>query len=179
VDQRAEGGGADDEVIPETFCLTKVDRRRADQWRQMTLLAGRLNFGHLPLEDAFRNAAVSRNNAAHTASTDISSSELESQHRSAIAVALTFDALLSRSVFKIHRGIAGATAEPEIVVRGIHLRRPLEWEERIVSRATAVRVHRSSVDYAGALGRAAARNELVVVFDAAGIPERWWTSDIP
>ena len=31
MDQRAEGGGADDEVIPETFCLTKVDRRRQDQ----------------------------------------------------------------------------------------------------------------------------------------------------
>jgi hypothetical protein len=41
-----------------------------------------------------------------------------------------------------------------------------------------VRLHRTTVDHVGALGRAASRRELVVVTDGSGVPEQWWTSDI-
>ncbi|MEI6766364.1 MAG: HEPN domain-containing protein [Bacteroidota bacterium] len=73
----------------------------SDSWNKQTALASIIGITSLPLENSFTNAASRRHQAAHDTSSTIPIGDLIQYINEAIAIALTFDALLSHSKTKL------------------------------------------------------------------------------
>ncbi|HRF99870.1 MAG TPA: HEPN domain-containing protein [Bacteroidia bacterium] len=69
----------------------------SDSWNKQTALASIIGITSLPLENSFTNAATRRHKAAHDTSSSIPIGDLTQYINEAIAIALTFDALISYS----------------------------------------------------------------------------------
>jgi hypothetical protein len=69
-----------------------------DAWGQMTRVGARLNLVSLPLDETFRNAALRRHKAAHTAQADTPQTDLRQYVKEALAIAIAFDGLLRKAV---------------------------------------------------------------------------------
>ena len=73
----------------------------ADPWRKMTLLSSTIGLTSLPLDNSFKNAASRRHTAAHNTASTIPIQDLYQYIQEAIAIALTFDALISIAKIKL------------------------------------------------------------------------------
>ena len=73
-------------------------------WSEMDNLARRAGFGAISLRDDFRNAMLRRHAAAHNASHDAPVTDLQAYTLQAVAVAFSFDSLLSRACYRLRVG---------------------------------------------------------------------------
>lgn len=85
-----------DKVIGEILKCFNID----DPWKQMSTIASKIGLTGLPLVESFKNAARRRHKAAHVASANTPQNDISQYVRESIAIALSFDALLSKSIQK-------------------------------------------------------------------------------
>lgn len=150
-----------------------------DPWGEMTRLASRIGLIALPLEETYRSAALRRNRAAHVAHADTPQTDLVQFTREALAIAISFDALLSRALDRMHsidqaylRGTARISAA-SISLRSVRQDGTV-WRETTEGRATAVKVERNfDVLVPLARARAAGAKDLLVVYDTGGEIKSW------
>lgn len=73
-----------------------------DPWRQMSQIASNLGLtATLSLSELYRSAALRRHKAAHVAGADTPPNDIKQFVKEAFAIAITFDALLSKSIQKL------------------------------------------------------------------------------
>jgi len=150
-----------------------------DPWREMTKLASRIGLIALPLEETYRSAALRRNRAAHVAHADTPQTDLAQFTKEALAIAISFDALLSRALDRM-RAIDQAylRGTVRISAASISLRsvKPdgAVWRETTEGRTNAVKVERDFEVLAPlARARAASAKDLLVIYDIAGEVKSW------
>lgn len=71
-----------------------------DPWKQISTIASSTGLTGLPLVESYRNAARRRHRAAHVAATDTPQNDIAQFVRESFAIAIGFDALLSKSIQK-------------------------------------------------------------------------------
>lgn len=71
-----------------------------DAWNQMSSVSNSIGLSALPLKNSFDNAAFRRNKAAHDATANTPNLDLSQYVKDAFAIALSFDSLLCKSIFK-------------------------------------------------------------------------------
>jgi hypothetical protein len=81
--------------------------RVKDAWGNCDRLGKRMGFSSLSLRDDFQSAAQRRHAAAHRGSVEIALGDLQILPGQVLAIAATFDALLSRSAFHLVSGDQG------------------------------------------------------------------------
>lgn len=155
-----------DQVIKDVLKCFLID----DPWGEMTKLASRLGLAALPLDETYRSAAIRRHRAAHVAHADTPQADLVQFVKEAMAIAIGFDALLSRAItrMKAHdrRYLDGSTKveASSIAIRSV---KPhgAKWRETIEGRTTAVKIEDTKdALLATTRTRAAAGNDLLVVY---------------
>jgi hypothetical protein len=150
-----------------------------DPWGEMTRLASRIGLISLPLEETYKSAALRRNRAAHVAHADTPQTDLVQFTKEALAIAIAFDALLSRALDRMHcmdqsylRGTARISAAT-ISLRSVKQEGSV-WREMTEGRPTAVKVERDlDVLIPLARTRAAGAKNLLVVYDTGGEINSW------
>lgn len=155
-----------------------------DAWNQLGQVASRAGFHAVDLRTAFLGLARDRHAAAHEAQTDTPLLSVRSLARSALAIGLAFDVLLSRAGRLCHSGDAGYLAGQEISSDDIAL---IFVDDRGGSYAViaegSTRAHRvfSSVDEAlqAAVPFARVRSGVVVQRTRGHDPMSWYTTDLP
>lgn len=130
-------------TVKEILKCFKVD----DAWGQISQLASRLGLTALPLEETFKSAALRRHRAAHVAHADTPQSDLLQFVREAYAIAIGFDALISKafSLLSAHDrqylSQTGGVSSSSITIRTIKNDLGV-WKEFLEGRARAVKVAR-------------------------------------
>ncbi len=148
----------------------------ADPWREMTTICGHLGLGTYSLAQQYENAAKRRHKAAHVASADTPSTDITQFVKDAFAIAIGFDALLSKSIQKYRENLA-VHATPltasSIKVRTIKFH-DSKWKEysNLSTRAyrTSPSVTALNVD---AKRRSNSAKQLYVEFDENGVINNW------
>jgi RiboL-PSP-HEPN len=148
-------------------------------WGEMTRLASRLGLAALPLDETYRSAATRRHRAAHVANADIPQADLVQFTKEALAIAIGFDALLTRSLAMIQahdrRFLQGTikVSASSIVIRSI-THSDAKWRERVEGRAPAVKVEATSdAIVAVARPRAIAAKNLLVIHSSNSDLVQW------
>lgn len=150
-----------------------------DPWREMTKLSSRVGLIALPLEETYRSAALRRNRAAHVAHADTPQTDLVQFTKEALAIAMSFDALLSRALSRMHALDSGyLQGTTRISAASISVRSVKQdgnvWRETTEGRATAVKLERDlDVLVPLARSRAANTNDLLVLYEPGGEISRW------
>jgi len=116
-----------------------------DPWNEMTRIASRLGLVALPLQETFKSAAVRRHKAAHVAHADTPQTDLIQFIKEALAIAISFDALLSKAVSRLKKHDAkylrGDSLNASFVrIRMIKMDRGL-WKEFVEGRHRAIKVN--------------------------------------
>lgn len=150
-----------------------------DPWSEMTLLSSRLGITGLPLVDIYKNAAIRRHKAAHVAHADTPQNDLNQFVTDAFAIAIGFDALLSRALKKIKKndkkflnGLQLLTAG-DITIRTIKFDGRV-WREMLEGKNTAVKIEKIKEDLLlSSQVRSEHAGDLLVQFDTNGIVEYW------
>lgn len=165
-------------VIGDILKCFNVD----DPWRQMSQMASNLGLtATLSLSEVFKSASLRRHRAAHVAGADTPPTDLKQFVKEAFAIAITFDALLSKSIQKLlendddflRNGIKLNVNDVQIrTIKFVDNR----WKEY---KGNNVRAFRTS-DNLDILSREARRRaslskELIVEFDEVGLVN-WWES---
>lgn len=83
-----------DETVKSILKSFHID----DPWGEMTKLAARIGLVALPLGETFKGAGTRRNRAAHVAHADTPITDLVQFTKEAYAIAIGFDALLSKAL---------------------------------------------------------------------------------
>lgn len=154
-----------------------------DPWRNIENIARRAGLGFLVARDAFVNASVLRNVAAHQATANVQPTDLEFFARNAFGFALGFDAMISRGARLVAEGAtggaSGALLAMNVALRFLERDRG-SWRERAEGRPRTVR---RETNYrrleSSTRRRARARHDLIVVLNDYGQPYRWITTDVP
>lgn len=151
-----------------------------DPWSQMSSIASNLGLiSSLPLAEIFNNAALRRHRAAHVAGVDTPPTDLTQFVKEAFAIAIAFDALLSKAVQKILdnnddflRNNVKLNAN-DVNIRTIRFV-DNKWKEY---KGDSTRAHRVSPEInsllSAAQGRASMNKELIVEFDESGLVRYW------
>lgn len=172
--------GYDQANLPDEAIRTVLKSFLIDNpWGEMTKLASRIGLIALPLDETYRSAALRRNRAAHVAHADTPQTDLVQFTKEALAIAISFDALLSRALSRMHaldrgylRGttrISSASISIRSVKKDDHV-----WRETTEGRATAVKLERDhDVLVSLARTRAASANDLFVLYDPEGEIRGW------
>ncbi|QSI78510.1 hypothetical protein [Niveibacterium microcysteis] len=142
-------------------------------WGEMAQLSSRLGLTALPLDETYRTAALRRHRAAHVAHADTPQTDLIQFAREALAIAISFDALITRALTKMQRHDAHYLTSTQritaasIVIRSIHPKGN-KWRESVEGRAAAVKIE-SAADALLALARprAIAGNNLLAIYDSS------------
>lgn len=163
------------EVVKRTLLSFNIE----NPWKQMSELSSRLNLTGLPLEEMFRNAARRRHRAAHVAAADTPESELQQFVKEAYAISITFDALITRALKKIHRlDTQFLSGETKIVSNSIKFRFVKfidgKWKDfkEGNSRATQTSTNFDTL-LAAAKQRAFSAEELLIVYDECNKVSDW------
>ncbi len=150
-----------------------------DPWGQMTQLASRLGLAALPLNETFKGAALRRHRAAHIAHADTPQTDLAQYVKEALAIAIGFDTLLTRSLGHIRAHdrnyLTGRTSisSASIKIRSIR-RTGTVWKEFIEGRSAAVKVERDLAQLLPATRtRAISAKDLLVQFGSNGEVVLW------
>lgn len=165
-------------VIGDILKCFNVD----DPWRQMSQMASDLGLtANLPLSEVFKSASLRRHKAAHVAGADTPPTDLKQFVKEAFAIAITFDALLSKSIQKLlendddflRNGVRLNVNDVQIrTIKFVDSR----WKEYKGNSARAFRVS-NDFDILSREARRRALNskELIVEFDKCGLVS-WWES---
>lgn len=150
-----------------------------DPWREMTQLASRLGLAALPLDETYRTAASRRNRAAHVAHADTPQADLNQYVREALAIAIGFDALISRALAHIHahntRYLGGAfrLTASTLKIRAVKPHAG-KWRETIEDRTQAVKIESTQESLLEvARPRAVAAKNLLTIYDADNQLSAW------
>ncbi|WP_119396404.1 HEPN domain-containing protein [Salinibius halmophilus] len=151
-----------------------------DPWRQMSKISSDLGLtATLSLAEIFKSASLRRHRAAHVAGADTPPTDIKQFVKEAFAIAITFDALLSKAIHKLLEN------DDDFVRNGVKLSandiefRTIKfvdnkWKEY---RGNSVRAFRTSNDFDSisreARRRALSSKELLVEFDEAGLVSGW------
>jgi hypothetical protein len=151
-----------------------------DPWKQMSLMASNLGLtSALSLSEIFKSAALRRHRAAHVAGADIPSTDIKQFVKEAFAIAITFDALLSKAIQKLVENDNdfvrnGQKLNANSIKIRIIKHVDGKWKEY---RDNSNRAFRTSSDLdtlqREARQRAFQAKELIVEFDEHGIVS-WW-----
>ena len=150
-----------------------------DPWRQMSHLSSQLGMTGLPLEVSFQNAAKRRHKAAHVANADTTQPDIQQYVSEAIAIALTFDCLISKALELIKGNDAQFLAgEKTLSAADIKFRtiKPIDgkWKEYAGSSRRAYRVNNNSDTLTSeAHTRAINNKEALVVFSEHNKVANW------
>lgn len=155
-----------------------------DGWGNIDGLAKRVGLSSPSLRDAFRQAAVRRHRAAHSADPDTEVTHLISFIPQAIAIALGFDALISRSLRSLldqdatYLSDDGCVKASEIKARFIDPNGAIWCESKEGSKRAVKR--NADVDWLtrNCLARLDARNDLVIVRDRSLQPTKWFIQNV-
>jgi hypothetical protein len=158
-------------------------------WRLVQDLAARIGGASIDVNRSMTEAFTARNLAAHQADAATQASDLESFRKNAIAIAIAFDALLSRASKRLLTARHGRALKkqpmdaPDIGLRFLEPAGVGLWRERSGARLRAAPGVPPTPDLnslrAAALKRASTRGEVVVERGGDGIPVRWSASDMP
>ena len=150
-----------------------------DAWGQMSQISSRLGLTALPLEETFKSAALRRHRAAHVAHADTPQGDLAQFVREAFAIAIGFDALLSKALSKLvqhdraYLSQAGLVSAVDIKVRNIRNERGV-WKEFVEGRSKAVKTDQDANALCVlARARAIASTNLLVRFSESGDVIDW------
>lgn len=164
-----------DETIKGMLKCFQID----NPWGEITRIASRLGLAALPLDETYKSAAIRRHRAAHVAHADTPQTDLQQFSKEALAIAIGFDALLSRALSKLRlhdapflQGQAKVSAA-DITIRKI-LPAGSKWREELEGRSTAVKIEESKdILLAAARSRAAAARNLLVIQGDSGHLVGW------
>ena len=164
-----------DRVIGDILKSFNVD----DPWKQMTTIASSSGLTALPLVESDKNATQRLHKAAHVAATDIPQNDISQFVREAFAIALGFDALISKSIQKFRENdvdhIAGDTKidSSNIEFRLVKFSDSF-WKEFINGNVRAFRRERDiEVLKPMAKNRASASKQLYIELDQSGLIADW------
>ena len=151
-----------------------------DPWGQMTQLASRLSLTALPLNETFKGAASRRHLAAHVAHVDTPQNDLAQYVKEALAIAISFDTLLTRALGHIRAYDRDylKNRENTITVASIKIRSIRSvgtvWKEFVEGRPKAVKVEANlSQLLPAARARAISAKDLLVQFGSNGEIVLW------
>ncbi|MGY4013126.1 HEPN domain-containing protein [Aeromonas molluscorum] len=148
----------------------------ADPWRQMTIISGHLGLGSHSLVQQYESAAKRRHKAAHVASADTPSNDISQFVKDAFAIAIGFDALLSKSIQKYRENATPHNSDitaAEISIRTVRHQNSA-WKEHNNLNARAYRKSNDlAVLSAAAKQRSNTAKQLYVEFDENSIPNDW------
>lgn len=153
-----------------------------DGWRHLDRFAARIGLTNPSLESAFDVAHGRRNAAAHDATADIQTTDLESFYRDALAVAIGFDALTSRAARLIasrrdHDVHEGSLEDRHVVVRFVD-ETAAGWLESCEGRKVQYRHPDLAVLLDRCKTRARQRHQFVVVRTLNKTPMDWGSTDM-
>lgn len=164
-----------DKVIGNILKSFNVD----DPWRQMSAIASDTGLTGLPLIESYRNAARRRHKAAHVASSDIPQNDILQFVNESFAIAIGFDALLSKSLQKYrenntsHIDCTTKVQAQDLTLRVVKYSESF-WKEYVDG---SLRAYRRSTDIEAFRGqvkaRAAAQKNLYLEFDNLGLVSFW------
>jgi hypothetical protein len=153
-----------------------------DAWGNVDRLGKRMGFSSLSLRDDFQSAAQRRHAAAHRGSVEVPLGDLQILPSQVLAIAATFDALLSRSAFHLVSGDhvfakSGNLDESAIDIRYLDndkgsVREIGEGKQR----ATAV--GNSYAELLPACRTRAAKRGAVIIFSEKRVPLAWEVTDL-
>jgi hypothetical protein len=149
-------------------------------WEQMNALAQRIGSGVLSCEQAYKNAASRRHRAAHTPSAAVTTSDLTSYSREALAIAIGFDLLMSRALRYLQARDMNYCSKTfkfvaaSIPIRFVRQQSPSKWKSLREAGAKASRTGSSfNVIHSWTEVTAKKSGDAVVVQDIAGAPISW------
>lgn len=153
----------------------------SDSWNKQTALASIIGITSLPLENSFTNAASRRHKAAHDISSAIPSVDLIQYINEAIAIALTFDALISYSKTKLINNNAAFIANTTIIdhnsIKLSYVRKEAnKWKYKRRGRTNAVNTNTDKVSLlTTVVPLARLNNECLVVYNETNKIVDWHT----
>ena len=150
-----------------------------DPWGNMESVAHRVGLGIPDLRGAFTRAAQRRHAAAHEAGADTQPVDLQNYTREALAIAISFDLLMSRANCLLQYGRVPeyedfrSQASLNLRLRFLDKSRN-KWREVPEGRRRAYRVKETLQDLRlESASRARANGEAIVIRDEAGVPQDW------
>lgn len=150
-------------------------------WTQIDSLAGRCGLPALALSSAYRNYHDHRNSSAHQATFNMSQADLQGFTMQAIAIALAYDALLSRAARLLAAGVMTASSGLTIGATDIAVRFMDQavgaWQEVPEGSPPVATAPRLTDVKSAARARARASRELLVVRPTTRLQIRWETTD--
>lgn len=150
-----------------------------DPWKQISIIASNTGLTGLPLVETYRNASQRRHKAAHVASTDTPQNDILQFVNESFAIALGFDALISKSIQRFkendHDHINGIKKidSTDIKFRIVkftdnYWKEFVNGSERAFRRSTDISTFRSMVK-----NRACAAKQLYLEIDSNGLVFDW------
>ncbi|MBP6731015.1 MAG: hypothetical protein KA149_03095 [Chitinophagales bacterium] len=153
----------------------------SDSWSKQTALASIIGITSLPLENSFTNAASRRHQAAHDTSSTIPIGDLLQYINEAIAIALTFDALLSYSKTKLINNntaflLNTTTIDQNSISISFIKKETSRWKYKRRGRANAVRTEADkNTLLTTSVPISRANNECLIVYDESNKIVDWYT----
>lgn len=164
-----------DEVVGSILKSFNVE----DPWRQMSTIASNSGLTGLPLVESYRNATRRRHKAAHVASSDIPQNDIAQFVNESFAIAIGFDALLSKSIQKYRENdTSHISCTTKVKAQDIKLRvmkyTDRLWKEFVEGNS---RAYRRSTDLESfriqVKARAVSKKQLYIEFDSNGLVSGW------
>ncbi len=152
-----------------------------DSWNKQSALSSIIGITSLPLENSFTNAASRRHQAAHDTSSTIPIGDLIQYINEAIAIALTFDALISYSKAKLINNNAAFLSNTTIIDQNsisisIIKKETNRWKYKRRGRANAVRTETDKNNLLTAVVPISrANNECLIIYDESNKIIDWYT----
>jgi hypothetical protein len=153
----------------------------SDSWNKQTALASIIGITSLPLENSFTNAASRRHQAAHDTSSTIPIGDLIQYINEAIAIALTFDALLSHSKTKLINDNTAFLSNTTIIDQNsisisFVKKETNRWKYKRRARQNAVRTETDKSNLlTTVVPISRANNECLIIYDESNKIIDWYT----
>jgi hypothetical protein len=148
-------------------------------WNLMSAISSRIGLTGLPLENSFKNAADRRHKAAHDAHSNIPVGDLVQFINEALAIAITFDSLLTKALKKIEALDANYIAgnvniqATDVSLSSIKLENGL-WKYKKETRAVSLKNNVVKNDLlAYAIPRAQQNGETLLIYDEYNLIANW------
>lgn len=150
-----------------------------DPWRHMSEIASNIGLTGLPLVESFKNAAQRRHKAAHVSSTDTPQNDISQFVNEAFAIALGYDALLSKAIQKFRENNSAYLSGTSKVDSSIIEYRLLKhqdgfWKEFVNGSSRAYRRSNNLDTFKNQVkNRASIAKQLFVEYDSNGLISDW------
>jgi hypothetical protein len=150
-----------------------------DPWGEMSKIAARIGLVGMPLDETFRSAATRRHRAAHVAHHDTPQTDIQQYTKEAYAIAITFDALLTKALKNLYSQNARYLSGQEkisslsIKIRSLRMQNNI-WKELIEGSSRAVKADANlSAIQIVAKSRAIAAGNLYIEYNQEGEISNW------